>query len=62
MSRDLRTPLSRVRHHGSAHSGTEHFWRQRLTSVALVPLTVGAIVFMLSLLGRNQAAAAQTLA
>jgi succinate dehydrogenase / fumarate reductase membrane anchor subunit len=55
------TPLSRVRHHGAAHSGTEHFWRQRLTSVALLPLTVGVIVVMFMLLRGNQATAAQTL-
>jgi succinate dehydrogenase / fumarate reductase membrane anchor subunit len=55
------TPLSRVRHHGAAHSGTEHFWRQRLTSVALLPLTVGIIVVMFMLLRSNQAGAAQTL-
>ncbi len=55
------TPLARVRHHGAAHSGTQHFWRQRLTSVALLPLTVGAIVVMFMLLRGNQATAAQTL-
>jgi succinate dehydrogenase / fumarate reductase membrane anchor subunit len=57
----FRTPLSRVRHHGAAHSGTGHFWKQRLTSVALVPLTIGALVIVFSLLGRNHAAAAQIL-
>lgn len=57
----FRTPLSRVRHHGAAHSGTEHFWRQRLTSVALVPLTIGALMVVFSLLGRNHAAAVQIL-
>ena len=38
-----RTPLSRVRNLGSAHSGTMHFWRQRLTSVALIPLSIAFI-------------------
>ena len=55
------TPLARVRHHGAAHSGTQHFWRQRLTSVALLPLTVGAIVVMFMLLRSSPASAAQTL-
>jgi len=36
----IQTPLGRVRGLGSARSGTEHFWRQRLTAVALVPLTI----------------------
>lgn len=36
---DFRTPLARVRGLGSAREGTGHFWRQRLTSVAAIPLT-----------------------
>lgn len=59
--RTLRTPLARIRHFGAAHSGTEHFWRQRLTSVALIPLTIAFVIIVMSLLGRNQAAAAQIL-
>ncbi len=58
---NLRTPLARVRHLGAAHSGTRHFWHQRLTSVALVPLSLFLIVLIVSLLGRNHAAAVQIL-
>jgi succinate dehydrogenase / fumarate reductase, membrane anchor subunit len=36
----IQTPLGRVRGLGSAKSGVEHFWHQRLTAAALVPLTV----------------------
>lgn len=36
----LRTPLARVRGLGSAKSGTHHWWMQRLTAVALVPLSL----------------------
>jgi succinate dehydrogenase / fumarate reductase membrane anchor subunit len=36
----IRTPLSRARHLGSAKDGTDHFWRQRLTATALVPLAI----------------------
>ena len=57
----IRTPLGRVRGHGAARSGTEHFWHQRLTSIALVPLTVAGVVIVISLIGRNQAAVAQIL-
>ncbi len=57
----MRTPLSRVRFLGSAHSGTDHFWKQRVTSVALVPLTIILIFILVGLLGRNHAAAAQIL-
>jgi succinate dehydrogenase / fumarate reductase membrane anchor subunit len=34
-----RTPLSRVRGLGSAQSGTHHWWMQRVTAVALIPLS-----------------------
>ena len=36
----LRTPLAKVRGLGSAKEGTHHFWLQRLTALALVPLTI----------------------
>ncbi len=35
-----RTPLGRVRGLGSAKQGTEHFWAQRVTAIALVPLAL----------------------
>ena len=57
----IRTPLARVRGLGSAKSGTEHFWHQRLTALANVPLTVGFIVLLIALLGRNHAATVQIL-
>ena len=57
----FRTPLSRVRGLGAARSGTEHFWRQRLTAVANIPLTIAVIVIFIMVLGRNQAAVAQIL-
>jgi succinate dehydrogenase / fumarate reductase membrane anchor subunit len=37
---EFRTPLSRVKGLGSAKDGTTHFWRQRLTALALIPLTL----------------------
>jgi succinate dehydrogenase / fumarate reductase membrane anchor subunit len=47
---DLRTPLARARGLGSAKDGTHHWWVQRLTAVALVPLTIwfAASLVMLS--------------
>ena len=36
----VRTPLGRVRGHGSAKSGTMHFWHQRLSAIVLLPLTL----------------------
>jgi succinate dehydrogenase / fumarate reductase, membrane anchor subunit len=60
-AKHIRTPLARVRGLGAARSGTDHFWRQRLTAVANIPLTIAAIVIVFMVLGRNQAAAAQIL-
>ena len=57
----MRPPLARVLGRGTARSGTEHFWRQRLTAVANIPLTIAAMTILITLLGRNQAAVAQIL-
>ncbi len=35
---NLRTPLSVAKGRGSAGSGTDHFWHQRISAIALVPL------------------------
>lgn len=43
----IRTPVKGVRGLGSAKSGTEHFWRQRLTAVALVPLAFAFIAIVI---------------
>ncbi|MEM1102614.1 MAG: succinate dehydrogenase, hydrophobic membrane anchor protein [Pseudomonadota bacterium] len=45
---DMRTPLSRVRGLGSAKEGVDHFWMQRITAVALVPLMLVFIASMAS--------------
>jgi len=34
----LRTPLANARGLGSAKEGVDHWWKQRLTAIALVPL------------------------
>jgi len=59
--RHIRTPLARVRGFGAAKSGTGHFWMQRVSAVANIPLTIAALIIMIMLLGRNQPAAAQIL-
>jgi succinate dehydrogenase / fumarate reductase, membrane anchor subunit len=45
----LRTPLRRVLGAGSAKEGVQHWWQQRLTAVALLPLTVWFVVSLLAL-------------
>jgi succinate dehydrogenase / fumarate reductase membrane anchor subunit len=57
----MSTPLARVRGLGSARSGTEHFWLQRLTAVANIPLSIAFVVVVVALLGRNHAAVVQIL-
>ena len=57
----MKTPLGRVRGLGSARAGTTQFWHQRITAVASIPLTIAFIVIVISLLGRNHAAAVQIL-
>ena len=59
--RHIRTPLARVLGRGAAKSGTGHFWHQRVTAVANIPLTIAAVIILITLLGRNQAAVAQIL-
>jgi len=54
----LRTPLSRIEGLGSARSGTQHFWHQRLTAVALVPLSIWFVASALAYVGAEQGAVA----
>ena len=55
--RELRAPLTRVRGLGSAKDGTHHWWMQRVTAIALVPLVVWFVASILSLVGADHAAA-----
>ena len=56
---NLRSDLGRVRGMGSAKEGTHHWWHQRLTAIALVPLSLW---FIIALLGRLDATHAETVA
>ena len=58
----MSTPLARVRGLGPARSGTGHFWHQRLTAIANVPLTIAFVFILIALLGRSHPAAIQILA
>jgi succinate dehydrogenase / fumarate reductase membrane anchor subunit len=57
----LRTPLARVLGRGAAKSGTDDFWRQRLTAVSNVPLTIAFVLIVVSLLRRDHATAVAAL-
>ena len=58
----LETPLHKVQGLGASHSGTGHFWRERLTSVALIPLSLWFAYAMLGLAGTNEVAVVSFLA
>ena len=45
----LRSPLGRILGRGSAKEGVHHWWLQRLTSVALLPLSIGFVASLLAL-------------
>jgi succinate dehydrogenase / fumarate reductase membrane anchor subunit len=47
----LETPLHRVEGLGSAHSGVSHFWRERVSGAALIPLGIWFAVSILGLAG-----------
>jgi succinate dehydrogenase / fumarate reductase membrane anchor subunit len=51
----MRTPLARVRYLGSAHGGTEDFWRQRLTGAATFLLAIAAVAIIAASAGRPHA-------
>lgn len=52
-----RTPLGRVRGLGSAKEGTEHFWAQRVTAIALVPLALWFVASLAAYTGADHATA-----
>ncbi len=52
----FRSPLGHARGLGSAKQGTHHWWVQRLTSVALIPLVLWLVVALLCRVGADHAA------
>ncbi|WP_428355119.1 succinate dehydrogenase, hydrophobic membrane anchor protein [Methyloprofundus sp.] len=50
---EFQTPLAKARGLGSAKSGTSHWWMQRVTAVALVPLSFWLILFIDQLFGAS---------
>ena len=59
---NMRTPLKRVRALGSAKEGADHFWRQRVTGVANVVLTLFVVWLLVSLVGADHATVKASLA
>jgi succinate dehydrogenase / fumarate reductase membrane anchor subunit len=50
---DLRTPLARARGLGSAKDGVGHWWVQRLTAIALIPLVVWFTISLVMMTGSD---------
>lgn len=50
----MRSQLGRARGRGAAHAGVHHWMAERLTAIALVPLTIWFIISVLGLLGASQ--------
>jgi succinate dehydrogenase / fumarate reductase membrane anchor subunit len=55
----LESPLGRVRGLGTAKEGTGHFWHQRLTAIALIPLTFLFVVIVFAFIGADHADAVE---
>jgi succinate dehydrogenase / fumarate reductase membrane anchor subunit len=53
---ELRSTLGRVRGLGSAKEGVHHWWAQRMTAVALVPLSLWFVAGVIALAGADHAA------
>ena len=52
----MQSPLGRVLGLGSSKEGVEHWWRQRITAIAMVPLVVWFTVAVLGLIGADRTA------
>jgi succinate dehydrogenase / fumarate reductase membrane anchor subunit len=51
----MRSPLGRAIGLGSAKEGVDHWWRQRTTALALVPLTLWFVIAVIGLVGADHA-------
>jgi len=60
--RSAQTPLHKVQGLGASHTGTGHFWRERVTALALAPLSLWFLYVMLGLAGTSEVTALQFLA
>ncbi len=51
----LKSPLGQVRGLGSAKEGVQHWWSQRVTALALVPLGLWFVISVISMAGATHA-------
>ena len=50
----MRSELGKVRGLGSAHNGTAHFWMQRVTALANLPLVIYMVYFIVAHVGASR--------
>ena len=50
----MRSPLGRARGLGAAKQGAAHWWGQRITSLALIPLTLWFLCAMIRMIGATR--------
>jgi len=58
----MKTPMKRVRGLGSAKTGTDHFWTQRLSAAATMLLAIALVVVLAVTVGKDAVAARAVLA
>lgn len=58
----MKTPMKRVRGLGSAKTGTDHFWTQRLTAAATMLLALALVAVLVTTVGKDAVAARAVLA
>ena len=59
--KSLRSNIAKARGLGSAKEGVSHWWAQRLTAIALIPLGIWLVASLVCLAGADHAAVAQWL-
>lgn len=52
---DFQTPIKKIRGHGAAKEGVHHWWLQRLTALANIPLVIFLVVSLVGNLGQDLA-------
>ena len=57
----LRTPLKTARYLGSAKEGADHFWKQRVTAVSNLVLSIAVVAILVSLVGADHVTVAAAL-
>lgn len=60
-SKSLRSNLGRARGLGSAHEGVHHWWAQRMTALALIPLSLWLVASLVCMAGADYAVVSEWL-